>query len=87
MDLASYWDVFKNFLWPSLIAYAAWLQARLLSLGARIDAADKAQLVFEKEVAQTYVTHSTLRTVETRLTDVLNRIDDKVTRILERDHT
>jgi hypothetical protein len=87
MDFSTYWDVFKNFLWPALLAYGAWLQARLVALGSRIDAAEKAQLVFEKEVAQTYVTHDVLHTVEKRLTDVLNRIDDKVTRILERDHT
>jgi hypothetical protein len=85
MDMSAYWDIFKNVLWPTLLAYAAWLQTRLNQLTAKVDEQQVAISKFEVAVAKEYVTQSAMRDLESRMADMLNRIDDKVTRILERD--
>ncbi len=85
MDMAVYWDIFKNVLWPVLLAYAAWLQTRLNQLANKLDDQQQAISKFEVAVAKEYVTQSAMRDLESRMADMLNRIDDKVTRILERD--
>lgn len=85
MDFAVYWEIFIKLLWPALLAYGAYLHRQLAVTMQKFDDLQEAHFEFKAQVNRDYATHATVRDLENRLTAVLNRIDDKVTRILERD--
>lgn len=85
MEFGPYWEFFSRFLWPLAILYAGYLHREVSLTLRKFDDLLAKHYEFRAQVNKDYATHATVRDLENRLTDVLNRIDDKVTRILERD--
>lgn len=85
MNIEAVWELIIKFVWPLAILYAGYLHRELTLAFQKIDDLIKRHFEFQAQVNKDYATHATVRDLENRLTDVLNRIDDKVTRILERD--
>lgn len=85
MNIEAYWEFFTKFLWPIAVLYAGYLHRELMVMLKKLDELNTKHYDFKAQVSKDYATHTTVRDLENRLTDVLNRIDDKVTRILERD--
>lgn len=85
MNIEAYWEFFTRFLWPVAILYAGYLHREISATLRKVDDLTAKHYDFRAQVNKDYATHATVRDLENRLTDVLNRIDDKVTRILERD--
>ena len=78
MDFSAFWEFFQKVLWPLLLGYATYIHHKLDSLRREHDE-------FRREATRDYATQQSVSQLEQKLTAVLNRIDDKVTRILERD--
>lgn len=85
MDFVAFWEIFLKILLPALLAYAAYLHRQIAQAIKKFDDLQEAHYEFKALVSREYATHAAVRELENRLTAVLNRIDDKVTRILERD--
>lgn len=85
MSIEAYWEFFTKFLWPVAVLYAGYLHRELTVMLKKLDDLNAKHYEFKAQISKDYATHATVRDLENRLTDVLNRIDDKVTRILERD--
>jgi len=85
MNFEAAWELIIKFVWPLAILYAGYLHRELSLAFRKIDELVERHFEFQAQVNKDYVTHATVRDLENRLTDVLHRIDDKVTRILERD--
>jgi len=83
MDLKLAFDFVASFLWPLLLAYGAYLHREISAVQKK---ADHIQELHHNHVAQVnkdFATREVVSDLENKLTTVLNRIDDKVTRILE----
>ena len=85
MDFAAYWELFSKFFWPLCMAYALYVHRSYVNLDAKLNTLEVRYYEFRAEAQKNFATYSTVHELEVRLTQVLNRIDDKVTRILERD--
>lgn len=72
------WDFFSKVLWPLILGYAIYIHNKLDSLRNMVHTLDT-------NSQRDYATRATVAELETKLTAVLNRIDDKITHILERD--
>lgn len=79
----SFWDLFTKVVWPALIGYAAYLHRRLDSQQDRINALQQEHYEQRVEISRTFATHESVTQLESKVVSMLNRIDDKVTRILE----
>lgn len=82
-DFMAIWEVFIKFVWPLVLAYGAYLHRQLTHLMTKFEELKETHYEFKASVSRDYATHKNVSELENRLTAVLNRIDDKVTRILE----
>lgn len=73
MDLFNF---ISTYVWPVILGYIGWLHKELHDLRAKLGGV-------EIDVAKNYASKHDQATLEARLVSVLDRIDDKVTRILE----
>ena len=83
VDFAALWDIFVKFVWPLVLAYGAYLHRQMATMMEKFDEIKESHYEFKASVSRDYATHKNVAELENRLTAVLNRIDDKVTRILE----
>jgi putative hemolysin len=83
MTIENYWEFFTKFFWPVVVLYAGYIHRELAMTLRKLDELNTRHYEFKTQVSKEYVTHVAAKDLENRLTDVLNRIDDKVTRILE----
>lgn len=83
MTFDTAWEIFSKVIWPLTMIYAAYLHRELSAMATKID--NITRLIFDNkaEALKTFVTQDTVSTLETKLSRMLERIDDKVTRILE----
>jgi predicted DNA repair protein MutK len=82
MDIKLLFDFVSTFLWPLLLAYGAYLQREISNVQKKCE---HLQDLHHQHVAQAnkdFATREVVSDLENKLTTVLNRIDDKVTRIL-----
>lgn len=82
MDIKLIIDFIATFLWPLLLAYGAYLHRELASLQTKIEALREAHHTHVAQVNKDFATREVVAELENKLTSLLNRIDDKVTRIL-----
>lgn len=85
MNVEAIWEVFIRFVWPLALAYAAYIHTELNRMMKKFEDLQVAHQDQVAKVNRDFATKLDLTTLETRLTAVLVRIDDKVTRILERE--
>ena len=83
MDFQAYWELFSKIIWPLLMAYAAYLHRELASVMRKLEDLQQDNYENKVEANKTFVTQATMAVLEARITSMLNRIDDKVTKILE----
>jgi hypothetical protein len=77
------WELFTKILWPLLLGYGAYLHARINTIMSKVDKLYEEHHNFKTEAARDFATQSTVSALETKITRMLDRIDDKVTKILE----
>lgn len=82
-DLMALWEIFVKLVWPLIIAYGVYLHRQLANIMTKFEELKETHYEFKASVSRDYATHKNVSELENRLTAVLNRIDDKVTRILE----
>jgi hypothetical protein len=82
MDLKLLFDFVSTFLWPLLLAYGAYLQREISSVQKKCDHLQELHHQHVAQVNKDFATREVVSDLENKLTTVLNRIDDKVTRIL-----
>ena len=85
MDFTAFWEIFLKVMLPTILAYGAYLHRQIAATDKKFEGLQEAHYEFKSQVNRDYATHANVRDLENRLTAVLNRIDDKVTRILERE--
>jgi len=83
MDFAVAWEIFSKFLWPLALTYGAYLHTQLGRLMLKFDILQEEHYKFKTEAARDFVTHTTVASLEDKITRKLDRIDDKITKILE----
>jgi hypothetical protein len=83
MDLKFIFYLIATFLWPLLMAYAAYLQQRISVMQTKLEQMQQSHYNHVAQVNKDFATRAAVTDLENKLTTVLNRIDDKVTRILE----
>lgn len=79
------WEIFSKIIWPIIMIYIAYLHRELTVIMAKLDTLQTRHFDHRAEVNKNFVTHETMVGLENKITAVLNRIDDKVTRILEKE--
>lgn len=82
MDIKLLFDFVSTFLWPLLLAYGAYLQRELSNVQKKCDHLQEIHHQHVAQVNKDFATREVVSDLENKLTTVLNRIDDKVTRIL-----
>ena len=83
MDIKLLLDFVATFLWPLLMAYGAYLHREISTVQTKFDNLHEAHHRHVAQVNKDFATREAVSDLENKLTTVLNRIDDKVTRILE----
>ena len=83
MDIKLVFDFVSSFLWPLIMAYGAHLHRELSSLQKKYEQIQTLHHGHVAQVNKDFATREIVSELENKLTTVLNRIDDKVTRILE----
>jgi hypothetical protein len=83
MDVKLLFDFVSTFLWPLLLAYGAYLQRELSVVHKKAEHLQELHHTHVAQVNKDFATREVVSDLENKLTIVLNRIDDKVTRILE----
>lgn len=83
MDIQTVWEVVSEVVLPIVMAYAAYLHRAVSIAMDKIESLENKLYETKLDVAKTYVTRQTLMEFEAKMTRVLERIDDKVSRILE----
>ena len=83
MDIKLLFDFIATFLWPLLLAYGAYLYREIAAVQSKVDALQEAHHRHVAQVNKDFATREVVSDLENKITIVLNRIDDKVTRILE----
>ena len=82
MDIKLLFDFVSTFLWPILLAYGAYLQREISSVQKKCEHLQELHHQHVAQVNKDFATREVVSDLENKLTTVLNRIDDKVTRIL-----
>jgi len=82
MDIKLLFDFVSTFLWPLLLAYGAYLQREISNVQKKCDHLQEIHHQHVAQVNKDFATREVVSDLENKLTTVLNRIDDKVTRIL-----
>lgn len=85
MDWIFIWDIFSKFLAPIIVGYVVYIHKELADVRKELRKLEREHLEHRSEINKTFVTHEVVNRVETRVLETLARIDDKVTRILERE--
>lgn len=85
MTAAVFWDFFTRFIWPLAMAYAVFLHRNITQLKDKHEELKVAHYEHVAQVNKDFATREIVADLENKLTVVLNRIDDKVTRILEQE--
>jgi hypothetical protein len=83
MDIKLFLEFAATFLWPLLMAYGAYLHREISAVQAKFDYLQEAHHKHVAQVNKDFATREVVSDLENKITIVLNRIDDKVTRILE----
>jgi len=83
MTAQAFMDFFSIFLWPLALAYVAYLHRELSAVAKRIEKVHDEHHAHVAQANKDFATREVVSALENKLTTVLNRIDDKVTRILE----
>jgi predicted DNA repair protein MutK len=83
MDLKILFDFVATFLWPLLMAYGAYLHREISAMQNKVEHMQELHHNHVAQVNKDFATREVVSDLENKLTTVLNRIDDKVTRILE----
>lgn len=83
MTFDAAWEIFTKFLWPIIMLYAAYLHKELSAAMIKIETLQKLVFDHKTEAHKSFVTHESVSNLETKLGRMLERIDDKITRILE----
>ncbi len=83
MELSAMWKLISDVLLPLALAYAAYLHKELKSMEQRIEKLHDQHHSHVAQVNKDFATREVVSDLENKLTIVLNRIDDKVTRILQ----
>lgn len=83
MDMQLFFEFFSKFLWPLGLAYAAYLHRELATLSGRLEKMHDEHHSHVAQINKEFATREVVSELENKLTIVLNRIDDKITRILE----
>lgn len=83
MDLETTWKLVSEIVLPLIAAYAAYLHRALANAMVKIESLENKIYEDRIEVAKTYVTRQTLLEFDTKMSKALERIDDKVTKLLE----
>ena len=77
------WKFISDVLLPLALAYAAYLHKELKTMEQRIEKLHDQHHLHVAQVNKDFATREVVSDLENKLTIVLNRIDDKVTRILQ----
>lgn len=85
MTVENFYDLFVKIVWPLAIGYAAYVHRQFSLLANKVDHLTTAHHDHVATVNRDFASRNMVTELESKLTIVLNRIDDKVTRILERD--
>lgn len=83
MDAQAFFEFFSKFLWPIGLIYVAYLHRELAAVNSKTEKLHNEQLIHIAQINKEFATREFVNDLENKLTVVLNRIDDKVTRILE----
>ena len=83
MDLNVIGEIFSKFLWPIVLAYIAYIHNELNKMHKRHEELLKDHYFHVAQINKDFATREVVKALEDKVTAVLNRIDDKVTRILE----
>jgi hypothetical protein len=83
MELSAMWKFISDVLLPLALAYAAYLHKELKTMEQRIEKLHDQHHLHVAQVNKDFATREVVSDLENKLTIVLNRIDDKVTRILQ----
>ncbi len=83
MDMQLLFELISKFIWPVAIAYAAYLHRELVAMDQKFEKIHDEHHRHVAQVNKDFATREVVSELETKLTVVLNRIDDKVTRILQ----
>jgi hypothetical protein len=83
MELSAMWKLISDVLLPLALAYAAYLHKELKTMEQRIEKLHDQHHQHVAQVNKDFATREVVSDLENKLTIVLNRIDDKVTRILQ----
>lgn len=83
MDIKLLFDFVSTFLWPLLLAYGAYLHREISNVQKKTDHLQEIHHGHVAQVNKDFAPREVVSDLENKLTTVLNRIDDKVTRILE----
>lgn len=86
MDWSTVWEVFSKLILPIIVGYVVYVHKELADVRKELRKLEREHLEHKSDVHKTFVTHEIVNRVETRVLETLARIDDKVTRILEREH-
>lgn len=85
MAIDALWEVFVKFLWPLSLAYAAYLHREIASIMAKFDKLQAEHFEHVAQVNKDFATREIVAQLENKLIIMLNRIDDKITKILEQE--
>lgn len=83
MDIQTVWKIVSEVVLPIIMAYAAYLHRAVSIAMNKIESLENKLYEDKLEAAKTYVTRQALMELDAKMTRVLERIDDKVSRILE----
>ncbi len=83
MSFEHAWELFSKIVWPLLLMYAAYLHRELTAVMTKFDTLQREFYGFKADANKTFVTQDTMSALETKIMSGLNRLDDKLTRILE----
>ena len=83
MDVKLLFDFVSTFLWPLLLAYGAYLHREISGVQKKAEHLQELHHLHVAQVNKDFAPREVVSDLENKLTTVLNRIDDKVTRILE----
>jgi hypothetical protein len=83
MELTVMWKFISDILVPMALAYVAYLHKELKGMERKIEKLHDQHHLHVAQVNKDFATREVVSDLENKLTIVLNRIDDKVTRILQ----
>jgi hypothetical protein len=83
MSFDSAWEIFSKIIWPIIVAYALYLHRELSTAMVKIEALQRLVFDHKTEAHKLFVTQEVVTSIESKLGRMLERIDDKITRILE----